>query len=267
MPPPPPFLIWTLRRTGGTTFTRLLHAASAREEVWREPFARHGKLFGLRRRFVEDKDAARLAEGLEVALAARPNIKHCFEVCPARFNAVLLRTATRLGYRHLYLDRRDEAGRIESLEFARLTGAWGRGQAEHVEKALQDGSLRPGPPDAALAARELRRSAVKRQQLFREMKARDTDPFVLFHEDLYAGDILDLFHAAARHCGVTGPLDDDAIADQGSGLSAQNTARLIAALPELEPFRARIAGHLAENAGKLENPFLTRRARRRFWLF
>ncbi len=267
MPPPPPFLIWTLRRTGGTTFTRLLHGASGREEVWREPFGRHGNLFGLRRRFVEDRDAARLAEGLEVALSSRPNIKHCFEVCPARFNAVLVRTATRLGYRHLYLDRRDEAARIESLEFARLTGAWGKGQAERLQQALEDGSLRPDPPDAALAERELRRSAVKRQQLFREMKARDTDPFVLFHEDLYTGDILTRFRAAAAYCGITGPLDEAAIAGQGDGRSAQNTAELISAIPGLEAFRARIAAHMAENAGKLENPFLTRRARRRFWLF
>lgn len=266
MPPPPPFLIWTLRRTGGTTFTRLLHDASGRDEVWHEPFGRHGPLFGLRRRFVEDKNAARLAEGLEVALAARPDIKHCFEVCPARFNAVLLRTATRLGYRHLYLDRRDEAARIESLEFARLTGAWGKGQAQRLQAAL-DAGVALAPPDAALSERELRRSAVKRQQLFREMKARDTDPFVLFHEDLYAGDILDRFRAAAVHCGITRPLDEAVIADQGEGRSSQGTAALIAAVPGMEAFRARIAAHMAENGRKLENPFLTRRARRRFWLF
>ena len=267
MPPPPPFLIWTLRRTGGTTFTRLLHEASGRTEVWREPFGRHGPLFGLRSRFVADKDAARLAEGMEVALAPLPNIKHCFEVCPARFNAVLLRTATRLGYRHIYLDRRDEAARIESLEFARLTGAWGKGQAETLQAALADGSFHPDPPDAAIAERELRRSAVKRQQLFREMKARDTDPYLLFHEDLYTGDILDRFREAAAYCKISRPLDETAIAGQGAGRSAQNTAELIEALPGVEAFRTRVAAHLAENARKLENPFLTRRARRRFWLF
>lgn len=267
MPPPSPFLIWTLRRTGGTTFTRLLHEASGRAEVWREPFGRHGNLFALRQRFVEDKDAARLAEGLEVALAPRPNIKHCFEVCPARFNAVLLNTATRLGYRHIYLDRRDEAARIESLEFARLTGAWGKDQADQLQRALAEGRADPDPPDPAIAERELRRSAVKRQQLFREMRARDTDPLVLFHEDLYSGGILDRFRAAAAHCGIAGPLDEEVIADQGQGRSSQNTAALIAALPGLEPFRTRIAAHMAENARKLENPFLTRRARRRFWLF
>jgi len=69
-------------------------------------------------------------------LAAKPVVKHCFELHALILNLELLRAATRLGYKHIFHFRQDEAARIQSLFFALQVGVWHEGDANRLTDAM-----------------------------------------------------------------------------------------------------------------------------------
>lgn len=142
-----PWLMLTLRRTGGTSLTGFLQSISSFPPIQHEPFNPDRKLGWIARDFNATGDAVRMAEQMTSALASRPNLKHCLEIVRPELTRALIETCEALGYRFLVLTRRDEAARLRSLALAVATGAWGPEQARKIYPRIRDGRQAPQPVD------------------------------------------------------------------------------------------------------------------------
>ena len=138
------FIIWTLRRTGGTTFATLLTEASSHPSVQHEPF-NHERLYGhVMRDWSAGLDVGRMRASLAEILSKKVIIKHCYEVTPHPLNVALLSEAIKQDYHHVVLRRRAEVDRMFSLNIAQLTDAWGVETAKVVFDEIETG-VRPKP--------------------------------------------------------------------------------------------------------------------------
>ena len=180
-----PFVIWTMRRTGGTSLTMLLSRLSEHPTREHEPF-NHGRRFGwVAENFKTHADPARLRADMETALAERPNIKHCYDLLPMALHAALLEVTQKLDYAHMILDRRDEGSRIRSLELALATGAWGPDDARKVYPAYLEGDT-PVPEMALDRIARMRKTAASRRKwLAGALGSAGISPVVVFFEDVY----------------------------------------------------------------------------------
>ncbi len=181
-----PFIIWTLRRTGGTTFTNLLMELSAFPSVEHEPF-NWDRAFGpITRQYKETGDVETLDKALGEALADRVTIKHCFDVIGETISQRLWAMGERLGYRHIFLDRRDEMGRLLSLELARMTGVWGKHGSEGVYERIGKGEIALPPIDIKALVDHGRECAARRKAIASMLERSKIAPRFVMYEDLYA---------------------------------------------------------------------------------
>lgn len=181
-----PFIIWTMRRTGGTTLTGLLMRLSEHPNAQHEPFNADRQLGRVVQHWRQSSDAKQLAADFDEVLAPRPLIKHCYEIFAQPFNAALLAATERAGYRHVILDRRGEVDRILSLELAKITGAWGPKQAADRYDAFEQGTAQMPPIDIDTALKHMGRCHQQRQTLEKLMHAAGVRPHVVYFEDIYA---------------------------------------------------------------------------------
>lgn len=181
----PPFIIWTMQRTGGTNLAQTLFERSSHRGVQHEPFNVE-RLYGeITRRFREEKDDGALHKALENVLHEQVLIKHCVEKVPSAMNAVLANVATQAGYRHIFLYRRAALGRLLSFHFALVSGVWGKSDAD--TKALDEDIFRRPIPVADLLKHERRcRRAMK--GAFEAVKMSYSSPFLIAFEDIYCND-------------------------------------------------------------------------------
>jgi hypothetical protein len=127
-----PFILWTVRRTGGTALMALLTRLSTCPTIQHEPFNRNRKLGHVTALVLPEEGVARpvvateLDAALRDALARPKNIKHCIDHLPSALHMALLRVASELGYRHAVLFRRDEAARARSLAWPLQRARGGR---------------------------------------------------------------------------------------------------------------------------------------------
>lgn len=180
-----PPIIWTMRRSGSTTLATLVADFSDFPRIEHEPFNPGRALHPIVERFVASRDEDRLHAEIREALAGRPVLKHCFDILPVPLNRVLFEVTCALGYRHILLERRDEAARLLSLALARQTNAWGKAEARKIHAAIFAGDrvLEPIPEEALLD--ECRNAGQRRRmlaELFREAGVR---PFPLVFEELF----------------------------------------------------------------------------------
>ena len=118
--PSPPFIVWTMQRTGGTQLAARLFAQSARSAADHEPF-NPGRMFA-----ADISEAART--GTVANLMARICadgwlLKYCVWRAPQE-HVHLVAASAAAGYRHVILHRRSAADRLASLAFANMTGIW-----------------------------------------------------------------------------------------------------------------------------------------------
>ena len=245
-----PYLIWTMRRTGGTTLAALLAALSEHPGIAHEPFNPDRLLGSIATAWSEDPDPDRLRAQLRDALTRRPVIKHCYELHPASFNEILLEVTTELGYRHLVLERRAEMDRILSLELAKITGVWGPEEADSAYDRILRGEETLPPIPTAQAVTHMRFCAVTRSWLAEQFAARGIDPHVIFFEDVYADPdpeagirrvyaalkFLEIDHKAHPKSYA---MIVDALANKG-----QKTRRIIDAVPNLSETRQALAAEM-----------------------
>lgn len=181
-----PFVIWTFRRTGGTTLTDLMMDLSEHPRTDQEPFNWDRSFGAVSKHWYDTHDAARLEADLDAVLQDTPLIKHCHELHPDGFNDALFAAAHRHGYRQLVLDRRDEVGRMLSLELAQMTGAWGKhGSAERYARVERGEDVLP-PIDIAAAIGHMRLCQARRHALRARIDAAGLAVPVVLFEDLYA---------------------------------------------------------------------------------
>lgn len=134
MTAPAPFIVWTLRRTGGTRLAQALFERAPFPALPHEPFNVDRVHGAITQRWLAERDPEAFALVLKPILDRGCLIKHCVETVEGFPNTLLAKTAQRAGYRHLFLYRRDPLERLLSLVFAERSGIWGsRDAAQKTE--------------------------------------------------------------------------------------------------------------------------------------
>lgn len=182
--PEVPFIIWTLRRCGGTNLGSALFGASKFDTVQHEPF-NGDRLYGeVTKSWQNNKDKDDLRTSIEKILAKKPLVKHCFEIIPDEVNLVLLEESVKLGYKHLFLYREYPSNRLLSLNYAQVTGIWGK---EHKKSITLVDSVFDTPVDAARLIRHEKDCRRKIRELYQRLISCDADPVSVSFEALYTG--------------------------------------------------------------------------------
>ncbi|MBY6006631.1 hypothetical protein KUV62_22090 [Salipiger bermudensis] len=246
-----PYIIWAMRRTGGTTLAALLSSLSEHPNVEHEPF-NQGRVFGaVTAAWREGRNRRRLRADIAAALEKRPVIKHCYEIMPPELNRTLMEVATELGYRHIVLDRRAESDRILSLELARITGAWGGKDAKRIYGRIAAGEQELAPVEVGSAVAHLHECRRHREALERLLAASRQTPFVVYFEDIYSdpaqgrqrvGRLLAFLGIdPAEHPDYEARLTD-ALLNRG-----QNSARILSSVPNISEARTALAEAAAKS--------------------
>lgn len=240
-----PIMIWTFRRTGGTTLTDLMQERSEHPVADQEPFNWDRGFGWVSQAWAEHRDPARLRADLDRVLADHPTIKHCMEMQSEPFNTQLFEAATAAGYRHMMLDRRDEVSRLLSLELARQTGAWGKMGSEERYARVERGELVLEAADIPELVAHLRLCHARRRQLRDTARARAIPLREVFFEDIYADPDRGraLIHDILADYGLDLPGDAALEARITVALvhRGQNSARMLGWLPNLAELRQRLA--------------------------
>lgn len=180
-----PFIVWTMRRTGGTTLMSLLTELSEHPGTQHEPFNPDRKFGHVTRAWTEDGNAAALNKGMDDALADPKLIKHCYELVPEVVNIALIRAASDRGYRHIVLDRQDEVDRITSLELAKITGAWGADEAASIYAEIKRGTREVPPVNVEDARDHMIACADLRRWLAARLGEDNRVPLLVYFEEIY----------------------------------------------------------------------------------
>ncbi len=245
-----PYIIWTLRRTGGTTLAGLLSVLSEHPTAQHEPF-NPDRVFGaVVSGWLQHKDDARLRADLTQVLEKRPLIKHCHELLPETFNQVLLEVTNALGYAQVILDREAEVDRVLSLELAGQTGAWGKQEAWQVFQGLENGTRELEPIDVARAAHHLRLGQDRRSKVQALFDRHGISPFVIYFEDIY-GDpqagrqkVADLL--AFLQIDPKSHPEYEALLTEALMRKGQKSGRILEYVPNIAAARAQLAAALGD---------------------
>jgi hypothetical protein len=182
-----PYVIFTLRRTGGTSLTTFLSAISSFPTLQHEPFNPDRALGAITTRFRKTKDTAELRKEIQAALATRPNIKHCIEIIPSEITRILIETCQSLEYRFIVLTRREEARRLTSLFLAKATGAWGSKMAADIYPDILSGKRTPEAVDLSEIGKRVRRDSAALGTTLTLLRNRNITYDWLVFEELYKG--------------------------------------------------------------------------------
>lgn len=206
-----PWLILTLRRTGGTSLTTFLSAASNFPTIEHEPFNPARTLGHITKGFRQTEDAGAMTGAIQTALAKRPNIKHCIEIIPLDLTRALIDSCNDLGYRFIVMTRRDEARRLASLFLAVATGAWGPDAAEEIYPQIISGDLTPEPIDLARIQHRVSTDYHSVGRTLALLRNRRIDYRWLLFEELYFGDtpVEEQARALAAGLGMQIAADDE----------------------------------------------------------
>ncbi len=214
-----PWIILTLRRTGGTSLTSFLSQISGFPSLEHEPFNVDRTLGGITRAFRENGDVAAMEGAVAAALEERPNIKHCVEIIPPEITRALIETCQARGYHFMVLTRRDEARRIASLLLAQTTGAWGPAAAARIYPRIISGEVTPDPIDPKKVRARVTTDFAALGRMLSMLRNRHIDPDWLVFEELYFGDtpIEDQARAIAARLGLDIAADDERLKAFASG--------------------------------------------------
>ncbi|MGB3405207.1 MAG: hypothetical protein WBA77_21165 [Microcoleaceae cyanobacterium] len=135
-----PFIIWTMRRTGGTSLANIL-GILANKKVEHEPFNWDRSFGDITKTFQNDyKNFNLLEQSLEArCFSAQINVKHCYEIAGQVFNDAIIDIFSKSCYKHIMLTRQNELLRLLSLYTAKYTEAWGKHGSEEIYKKYKSG--------------------------------------------------------------------------------------------------------------------------------
>lgn len=179
-----PFIIWTLRRCGGTNLGEALFKFSSYKAIQHEPF-NSDRFFGwVTQDWIANKNRQSLENNIKSVLSSRPLIKHCFEIIPDELNLMLLKVSAELGYKHLFLYREFPTDRLLSLNYAQMTGVWGKG----LESKVNESDLLSREIPVAKLLMHERDCRSKLFSIKDRMSEIDVTPLNLTFESLYKSD-------------------------------------------------------------------------------
>lgn len=180
-----PHILWTMRRSGGTTLAMVLAEASGRPQI-HEPFT-PGRPFAHIADAYEAERTEEYAEGLADFFAQGMVVRHCFDVRAMGLSLDLARR-TQDSHRHVFLLRRDEARRLLSLATALETGAW-----RFDDDKPQIGAIKLSVGRFRREYKRCKRRLEVLNSLFAELQI---PHHVVYFEDIYVGER----EARVRHC-------------------------------------------------------------------
>ena len=183
-----PYLILTLRRTGGTSLMSFLARVSSFPPLQHEPLNADRVWGPLTKAFRKTGDAAALEAALAQRLERRPNIKHCFEFLPYRITLALIEACAARDYAIFLLTRRDEASRLRSLVVAQATGAWGTQQAAEIYPRILAGEKSLAAVDLEAVRKRAAADAAALGMVLRFLRHRRIAHDWLLFEEIYARD-------------------------------------------------------------------------------
>ncbi|BDG72000.1 hypothetical protein Rmf_19290 [Roseomonas fluvialis] len=240
-----PFIIWTFRRTGGTSLRSIFFWLSPFEAWQDEGFNRDRELGAITREFEASQDLAALEASVGDVVARRKNLKHCIEVVPYQVTSSLLRQSVAAGYRHLVLLRLDEVERQLSLALARVTNAWGPSEAAAIYDEIRAGTRKLEPLNIVQIRRELDRDAAALGRLMRLMLQHRANYALTFFEDLYRGEFADRVAEVRRVATLLGlsraANEADAAFRTALMQRSQGTRDIFGFVPNLDEAKAAIA--------------------------
>lgn len=246
-----------MQRTGGTTLAVLLADLSEHPKAKHEPFNIERPFGFVTRQFLDHGNEIRLTADMGKVLEPRPVIKHCHELVPAPLNRALMQAAVARGYRHIILERRNEADRILSLKLAEQTGVWGWKTARETYDGIIRNREALHPLDLQAALAHLHHCQARRQALAALLHEAGQTPFVIHFEDIYASASLGRGNIA-RLVGFVGidPArhpDYDTRVDNALLNRGQDSARILDLVPGIAEVRNRLEAEARHQAFRFES--------------
>ncbi len=180
-----PFIIWTLRRTGGTNLGGALFTRANLGQGMHEPFNTDRPLGKITQAWKDLQDENQLARSLDEVFQQPVLIKHCVEIIPGPINLALAEKAVAKGYRHVFLYRANSLDRLMSLHFASQSGIWGKRMANQID--VDEALFRqPIPVDKLITHEQHCRTELN--HVYRRLCALGQKPVVLKFEALYQAE-------------------------------------------------------------------------------
>ena len=228
-----PWLILTLRRTGGTSLTRFLTDVSKYPTAEHEPF-NVDRVFGeITQGFRKSGDIQIMQAAVAEAVEAKDkqNIKHCIEIIPIELTRALIDTCRKQNYGFIVLTRQNEARRLLSLFLAFSTGAWGPEMAARVYPEIMSEDRKATPIDLQKVRNRARHDFFALGRVLSLLRNRRIDYQWLLFEELYFGEvpIENQVRSIAETLGISIANDDprlSALSRQG-GQKSQSIARYV----------------------------------------
>jgi hypothetical protein len=181
-----PYIIYTLRRTGGTSLAAFLSRVSSFPTVQHEPFNPERAWGAITQDWLKVQDKTRARAQIDAVLQRRPNVKHCVEVVPIGITRILIDLCQSLGYAQFVLHRRSEADRLMSLYMAMSTGAWGGKDTEEIYRSLRSGAREALPVSPETVVRRAGADAAAMGETLMQLRSKGIDFGWLVFEEIYA---------------------------------------------------------------------------------
>lgn len=234
-----PYLILTMRRTGGTSLMSFLGKVSAFSSIQHEPFNKKRIWNHLKTAYVDRYDSDDFSEALNGVLRKRPNIKHCIELVPLELTTALIRACAERGYRVFVLSRRNEAARLRSLFLAQATGVWGKDKAEKIYPEIIAGKVALPPVNLKMVKKRARRDGEVITAVRDVLDAQKIAYTELVFEDIYAkdGGLADRARGIAARLGIEVASDSPAL-DRLASSANNASAEIFCLLPNADEFEA-----------------------------
>jgi len=219
-----PFIIWTLKRSGGTNLAKFLFENSAFPSLEHEALNEDRERGFITEQWRESGCVDTLKRQLHDEFSKSVNIKHCVETVPEPVTQALAEVSCELGYAHLFLIRSNAQDRLLSLQFAEAFNIWGAEGLRKNDVAWISNRLR----ETDLPIDELIRHEIQcREKLssaFNILKHAGVQSAVAVFEDLfYTPDRNVAISVIDRFCdhlglmpGATGAIEQLFAGDQGS---------------------------------------------------
>lgn len=226
-----PWLILTLRRTGGTSLTTFLAETSQFPAVEHEPF-NVDRVFGkITQDFQKTSDIDAMQKAVADVVKGHPNIKHCVEIIPLELTRALIDECVAQGYGFIVLTRKNEARRVLSLLLAISTGAWGPKAAAEIYPKILAGTQQAQPIDPQVARNRVRQDYFAIGRTLSLLRHRQINYQWLIFEELYFGDtsIEEQARAVAADLGIDIAPDDARLTafSQRDGQKSESIAHLV----------------------------------------
>lgn len=186
------FVIWTMRRTGGTSLANAI-ARIGDYPIEHEPF-NWDRIFGeISRGFNNDKkNYDFLSDQIkEKCFDKGICVKHCYEVAGNVLNPSLVELFSKANYKHIFWYRKNDLMRLLSLFTAKQTDVWGKHGSKDAYKRYLSGDLELTPYNIEDMNSHFQLCKRTSRLIKQTLLQQGCDFKELSYEDLYAGELAD----------------------------------------------------------------------------